>query len=72
MEIFILITANTPVVKYTIEYLKALEYNFLAIPADKISRTAKWHFAPLCIVKSSIFQYLLLPDMLGLPAKNLK
>ena len=30
------------------KYLKALEQIFYVIPADKISWTEKWHFAPLC------------------------
>ena len=30
------------------KYFKALGYVFHVIPADKISWTEKWHFAPLC------------------------
>ena len=41
------ITANILVLKYTMKYFKALEQIFYVIPADKISWSKKWHFAPL-------------------------
>ena len=50
LDEYILITANTLVLKYTMKYFKALELVFYVIPADKISWMEKWHFAPLCSV----------------------
>ena len=47
LDEYILITANTPVLKYSIKYSKALEKVFHVISADKTLWTEKWHFAPL-------------------------
>ena len=61
---YISITAITLVLKYTMNYFKALQQAFCEIPVDKISWTEKWDFAPLCTVQP--------PSTTPMPAKGLK